>query len=57
MDIEKVASETPNKIITNKIDFKNEGPDENEINKIISIFKLSDKQKKQLQNLLNHFMR
>ena len=45
MDIEKVASETPNKIITNKIDFKNDGPDENEINKIISIFKLSDKQK------------
>ena len=45
MDIEKVASETPNKIITNKIDLKNEGPNENEINKIISIFKLSDKQK------------
>ena len=27
MDIEKVALETPNKIITNKIDFKDEGPD------------------------------
>ena len=26
MDIEKVANETPEKIITNKIDFKNEGP-------------------------------
>ena len=26
MDIEKVAKETPEKIITNKIDFKNEGP-------------------------------
>ena len=26
MDIEKVAKETPNKIITNKIDLKKEGP-------------------------------
>ena len=33
MDIEKVASETPNKIITNKIDFKNDGPSEDEIKK------------------------
>ena len=41
MDIEKVATETPNKIITNKIDFKNHGPDKEEINKIISIFKLN----------------
>jgi len=45
MDIEKVASETPNKIITNKIDFKNDGPSEDEINKIISIFEFNDKQK------------
>jgi succinyl-CoA synthetase beta subunit len=45
MDIEKVAAETPNKIITNKIDLKNEGPSDNEIESIISIFKLSDKQK------------
>ena len=34
MDIEKVASETPNKIITNKIDFKTEGPNSNEIEKM-----------------------
>ena len=46
MDIEKVASEAPSKIITNKIDFKNEGPNPEEIEKIISIFKLSEKQKK-----------
>ena len=39
MDIEKVAAETPNKIITNKIDLKNEGPSDNEIESIISIFK------------------
>jgi len=46
MDIEKVASENPNKIITNKIDLKNEGPNEKEIEKIISIFQLNEKQKK-----------
>ena len=36
MDIEKVASETPDKIITNKIDLKDMGLNE-EIEKIISI--------------------
>ena len=46
MDIEKVASETPDKIITNKVDFKNDGPDQQEIEKIISIFKLNENQKK-----------
>ena len=46
MDIEKVASETPNKIITNKIELKNEGPSEREIENIVSIFKLDSKQKK-----------
>ncbi len=45
MDIEKVASETPNKIITNKIDLKDDGPSEDELNKILSVFKFSDKQK------------
>ena len=45
MDIEKVASETPNKIITNKIDLKDDGPNNDEINKIISVFKFNDKQK------------
>ncbi len=52
MDIEKVASETPNKIITNKIDLKNEGPNEDEINKIVSIFKLGEKQKKTASKLI-----
>ncbi len=46
MDIEKVAKDTPEKIITNKIEFNNEGPDLDEIEKIISIFKLSEDQKK-----------
>ena len=45
MDIEKVASETPDKIITNKIDLKTKGPDEREIEKIISIFNFNEKQK------------
>ncbi len=45
MDIEKVASETPKKIITNKIDFKDEGPNEKEIKSIISIFDFDEKQK------------
>jgi succinyl-CoA synthetase beta subunit len=44
MDIEKVAAETPGKIITNKIDFKSEGPDKKEINNIISIFKFNEQQ-------------
>ncbi len=45
MDIEKVASENPEKIITKKIDFKKEGPNEEEIKDIISVFKFSDEQK------------
>ena len=46
MDIEKVAKETPNKIITNKIDLKNSGPSIDEINNIISIFNFNGEQKK-----------
>ena len=46
MDIEKVASDTPNKIITNKIELKSDGPNEKEIEKIISIFQFNEKQKK-----------
>ena len=42
MDIEKVADETPQKIITNKIAYNTEGPTESEIMKIISIFDLKD---------------
>ncbi len=53
MDIEKVAAETPKKITTNKIEFKKEGLNEKEIENIISIFKLDDKQKKIASKLLN----
>ena len=52
MDIEKVALETPNKIITNKIDFKDEGPDSSEIEKIISIFNLSSQHVDTVKNLI-----
>ena len=52
MDIEKVAIETPNKIITTKIDFKNDGPNKDEINKIISVFKFNDKQKEIASKLI-----
>ena len=52
MDIEKVASETPDKIITNKIDLKDEGPNEVEIEKIISIFQFDKEQKKIASDLI-----
>ena len=52
MDIEKVASESPNKIITNKIDLKNEGPSEKEIDNIITAFQLNDDQKKTAGKLI-----
>jgi succinyl-CoA synthetase beta subunit len=44
MDIEKVASETPEKIITNKIDFKND-VEIGEIEKIIKVFNFNNEQK------------
>ncbi|WP_075533686.1 ADP-forming succinate--CoA ligase subunit beta [Candidatus Pelagibacter communis] len=44
MDIEKVAEETPNKIITTKIDLKSEGPSKEEIENIISIFNFDESQ-------------
>ncbi len=52
MDIEKVASETPKEIITNKIDLKNEGPNKDEIENIISIFKFNNEQKKTATQLI-----
>ena len=52
MDIEKIAAETPEKIITNKIDLKDGGPNDNEIEKIISIFKFDKDQKKIASNLI-----
>ncbi len=44
VDIEKVADETPEKIITKKIDYKKEGPSDDEITEIISIFGLKGEQ-------------
>ena len=52
MDIEKVAAENPEKIITTKIDLKKSGPSSKEINDIISIFKLDDLQTSQASNLI-----
>ena len=52
MDIEKVAKETPNKIITNKIDLKNSGPSIDENNNIISIFNFNGEQKKTAEDLI-----
>ena len=52
MDIEKVAFETPEKIKTVKIDFKNEGPDNDEIEKIISSFNFNSDQKKDAVSLI-----
>ena len=52
MDIEKVAKETPEKIITSKIDYKFEGPNEKEIEKIISIFKFENNQRQTAKRLI-----
>ena len=52
MDIEKVAIDTPNKIITNKLDLKDDGPSEQEIDKIISIFNFDKNQKIVASNLI-----
>ena len=57
MDIEKVAAETPEKIITNKIEFKNDGPNQDEIENIISVFKLEENQKKTASNLVKSLYR
>ncbi len=52
MDIEKVAADTPKKIVTKKIDYKKEGPSDDEITEIISIFDLKDSQVKQGKELI-----
>ena len=50
MDIEKVAVNNPEKIITSKVELKNEGPSENEIENIISIFNFNEEQTKIAKN-------
>ena len=52
MDIERVAAETPNKIITNKVDLKKDGPSDKEIQKITTIFQLSSQQKETAKKLI-----
>ena len=52
MDIEKVAEESPEKIITNKLEFNSEGPNSSEIEKIISIFNFENNQKPVAINLI-----
>ena len=52
MDIEKISKENPEKINTTKVDLKTK-LDESEINKIISVFNLNDKQKREASNLIN----
>ena len=52
MDIEKVSEENPEKIITNKIELNEQGPNEEEIEKIISIFKFNPEQKSTAVKLL-----
>ena len=52
MDIEKVAAESPEKIITKKIEFKQEGPSKKEIEEIISVFNFNDIQKETASNLV-----
>ena len=52
MDIEKVASETPEKIITKKISLKKEGLNNEEVNEIISIFKFNEEQNKIASKLI-----
>ena len=52
MDIEKVAAETPEKIVTTKIELNNELAQE-DIEKIISIFGLDQNQKKDAHKLIN----
>ena len=52
MDIEKVAADNPEKIVTNKLDLKTGGPSDAEIDKIISIFQLNEKQKNTASKLI-----
>ncbi len=51
MDIEKVASETPDKIITTKMELR-DGIEQEDFNKIVKPFLLNDNQKKNANNLV-----
>ena len=51
MDIEEVASKSPNKIITYRLDYKNKISDE-ETEKVVSIFNLKNSSKNQAQKII-----
>ena len=57
MDIEQVAKDNPEKIITNKLDFKKDGPNNQEIEKIISIFNFDQEQTVVASNLIKSLYR
>ena len=57
MDIEKVALENPEKIITTKIDLNDEGPNNLQIEKIISTFNFSQSQKEAANKLIKSLYR
>ena len=57
MDIEKVASKNPEKILTTKIELKKDGPSESEIEKILSVFKFNSDQTKTTKKLIKSLYR
>ena len=56
-DIEKVALETPDKIITNKIELSESGPSEVEIEKIIEVFNFNKEQTKEAKKIVKSLYR
>ncbi len=52
MNIERVAEESPKKIITNKVEYKTEGPSDDEINQIIKVFNFNEEQKTEAKKLV-----
>ena len=57
MDIEKIALEHPEKIITTKIDLNDEGPNNSQIEKIISTFNFSQSQYEAANKLIKSLYR
>ena len=57
MDIEKIAIENPEKIITTKIDLNDKGPNNLQIEKVISMFNFSKSQKEVASQLIKSLYR
>ena len=57
MDIEKTAIENPEKIITTKVDLNDEGPNNLQIEKVISMFNFSKSQKEIASKLIKSLYR